>query len=662
MQQRSQGGASTGGFWSWRDARRLYYEALTEPDPVRREALWSDVFRALGQIMHLVVDASVPEHVRNDVHLLGALKRGNSYERWVGSQHGAGNQESEAQFIARFLSAPIGFLSDILDLAPPGGESVAKVPVARLIDADRYDGTNPNITVDGMDPRAPVSVGLAEIANANFFSENTLRGPYPSPTDANLIPVNLATPLGRVRRYLTRPPGQGLLPANPLRAECAADAYSQRGLLAQPPPYPCMDGVVWNQVAAHMLPRAVGYARGVLDYFFRGSMRVDTLYTQAGNTFMRFQNLADEEMEGVFEVHARPMANTSDESREHVGLVNGGAVTTVSPHATVTLPVTLLSAKNPTASQLLVFRGRLGLEQDAVAAQVFEVRHLLITQTAHTAVMSESCGTLFQFSEMGSYCDWRAISHDVQGDLLADATVPVIARVSAAWELTRGSKSAQIELDGVPIPGGVWQRQGAEPDPRRFRILAGANQGNRLVLRVHLVSGDIVAMPMAVLAFASALTRNYFTNPRSFSDPGPWHIAAERTATTQVFVHPPFRTLAIGGHPNPTDVRVNRFSDSRLQEYLTVNDIALLGGTLYRQRWIDAAEVFTTAPPGGPVVLRQVLTQRLLTMPVSPLPVVLMEAEVERVYEPAELEFLKTFVILVPPPQRFTTVGRLPGT
>ena len=467
MQDPNQGGISTGGRWSWHDARRLYYDALTEPDPVHREVLWADLFRALGQIMHLVADASVPEHSRNDIHPLGGLTRLASYEYWVSGQHQT--PALEAEFIASYLSAPIGFLSDIFDV-PLEGESVAKVPVARLIDADLYDGSDPGGTVDASDPRAPVSAGLAEIANANFFSEDTLGGQYPFPTDQGLIPVNLDTPSGRVRRYLTRPPGQGLLPANPLRAECAADAYFQLGLVVQPPPYPCMDGVVWNQVAAHMLPRAVGYARGVLDYFFRGSLRVDTLYTQAGNTFIRIQNLAEEEMEGVFEVHARPMANTSHESREKVGLVNGGAVTTVSPNATVTLPVTLLSAETPTASQFLVFRGRLGLEQDGVAAQVFEVRHVLITQTAHTAVMSESCDALSRFYQMGSYCAWRAISHDVQGDLLTDATVPVLARVSAAWEFAGGSKSAQIELDDVPIPAGVWQRRA----PNRTRGDSGS--------------------------------------------------------------------------------------------------------------------------------------------------------------------------------------------
>ena len=119
MQQPDQRGTSAGGSWSWRDARRLYYQALTESDAGRRDALWADLFRTLGQIMHLVVDASVPEHTRDDTHLFGALKLGNSYERWVGDQHGVGDSTREAEFVADYLSAPIGFDPRILQLPPP---------------------------------------------------------------------------------------------------------------------------------------------------------------------------------------------------------------------------------------------------------------------------------------------------------------------------------------------------------------------------------------------------------------------------------------------------------------------------------------------------------------------------------------------------------------
>ena len=670
MQNRDQESTgAAGGNWSWHDARRMYYQALTEPDPAKREALLAATFRALGQIMHLVVDASNPDHARNDPHPLPSVRFIGglfwNYDKWVLSRHTGPNDGNP--FIPSLLENPIGFDPAILKKPvedTQGSGEIATVPSARLIDTDAYNGSNPSVTFNAASPSAPAAIGLAEIANANFFSENTLTGPYPFPpsgTDGLIRTEQLTprrTPDGRhiVRRYWTRPEGQGLLPANPLRAECAGDLNARGGPAR---PYPCVDGVVWDQVAAHMLPRAVGYARGVLDYFFRGSMRVHTLYTDEGSAFIQIENLADEEMEGVFEIYARPMAEASDESREKVALVDGGAVTTVSPNATVTLPVTLLPGEHPTASQILVFRGRLGLEQDGVAAQVFDVRHVLITQTAATAIMIESCGAFESIAHKGYECDWRSLSFDVQGELLANATVPVIARVSAAWEIPAGSKSAQIELDGVPIPGGVWHRQGTEPDPRRFRIRAGVNQGNRLVLRVQLVSGDTVATPMAAVGRAGASSANRYTNPTSHRDPGPWWVAAERNASTLVFVHPPFRTLSIGGHPNPTSIRENRFGIFSLREYFLVHDETR--GASYLQRWIDSAEVIATPPPGGPIVLRPILKAKFEAMPVSPLPVVLMEADVERVYEPAELEFLKTFVTSDPPPQTFTIVGRLPA-
>ena len=208
MQDPQQGDLGTGGFWSWRDARRLYYQALIEPNAANREVLWADLFRGLGQIMHLVVDASVPEHTRNDMHPLGGMTAASSYEYWVSAQHPT--PALEDAFVARFLSAPIGFRADVLQVAAPANELIARVPVARLIDADRYHGGNPEVTNNAADFRAAVSAGLAEIANANFYSENTFRGAYPSPTDENLIRVDLAAPSGSLRRYWSRPAGTGL--------------------------------------------------------------------------------------------------------------------------------------------------------------------------------------------------------------------------------------------------------------------------------------------------------------------------------------------------------------------------------------------------------------------------------------------------------------------
>ena len=84
-----------GGDWSWTTARKFYYAALTgdstdldgfvvedglvkkttitgktEMNENERSLFFAWTFRALGQVMHLAQDASVPAHTRNDVHVL----------------------------------------------------------------------------------------------------------------------------------------------------------------------------------------------------------------------------------------------------------------------------------------------------------------------------------------------------------------------------------------------------------------------------------------------------------------------------------------------------------------------------------------------------------------------------------------------------------------
>ena len=79
-----------GGSWSWQDARRYFYIALTgkgfngtvvAEKPEDREVYFARTFRAIGQLMHLVQDASVPEHVRNDIHILPAYEKAVEREK-----------------------------------------------------------------------------------------------------------------------------------------------------------------------------------------------------------------------------------------------------------------------------------------------------------------------------------------------------------------------------------------------------------------------------------------------------------------------------------------------------------------------------------------------------------------------------------------------------
>ena len=307
--QRHSDGGSVGPDSAWLDARSLYFLALTTPDRAEREALTASLFRTLGQLMHLVVDASVPEHVRNDPHPFGTLSRevlrsrtATNYEYWVSDEQ---RRLGDAAFTARYLSAPIGVDSRIFQVQPPPGDTVATVPVARLIDADRYlaERPDPNTTLTG-------SAGIAEVANANFFSEDTLiggdgqGGPLPYPRRDTLVVrpdvlvrrTDQPAPGANVRRYFAKPIGEGL-PNSFALAECRFDGVSG---FVMPSPYPCMDEAVWHQTASAMLPRAVGYARSLLDYFFRGSLRVHQVLTDFSGAYIDIENSAPEAMEGTF--------------------------------------------------------------------------------------------------------------------------------------------------------------------------------------------------------------------------------------------------------------------------------------------------------------------------------------------------------------------------
>ena len=153
----------------------------------------ANTFRALGQLMHLVQDASVPAHVRDDVHIF------YTYEGWVEDMRTSVSNEDRRIF-ANFIANPIAFDPSIPNGIP---NSLAPIPIAKIIDTDQYTGANPAITVQQ-------TVGIAEYTNANFFSEDTVFSnafPYPGPTSARIEPYIIPDPRDSsktvTRKYIT---------------------------------------------------------------------------------------------------------------------------------------------------------------------------------------------------------------------------------------------------------------------------------------------------------------------------------------------------------------------------------------------------------------------------------------------------------------------------
>ncbi|MDH5203939.1 MAG: hypothetical protein OEW69_11890, partial [Nitrospirota bacterium] len=142
--------------------------------------------------------------------------------------------------------------------------TLAQVPISTLWDQDKYSGANPDITVGN-------SIGLAEYANANFFSEDTIFTNFSYPSWSSVVEYDeIIDPVtGKVRTYLKKV-GDGEiinhLVAGKLFYKYLPSSLKRLGLK--------LDERVYYDYASLLIPRAVGYSAGLLNYFFRGNIEI----------------------------------------------------------------------------------------------------------------------------------------------------------------------------------------------------------------------------------------------------------------------------------------------------------------------------------------------------------------------------------------------------
>lgn len=173
-------GSLFGGDWSWKKARDSYYKGLISVTKTEKEKNLADTFRALGQIMHLIQDASVPAHVRND-----PMFTSTCLVKKIGKYHYEVCVNDNMQTISL---SPINFDKTIFNIIL---EATAPIPIANIFDTSRYntDGSNPEVATGS-------SIGITEYTNANFFSEGTIFQKYPHPAiaDTNLQTIDFKHP------------------------------------------------------------------------------------------------------------------------------------------------------------------------------------------------------------------------------------------------------------------------------------------------------------------------------------------------------------------------------------------------------------------------------------------------------------------------------------
>ncbi len=338
-----------GGTWSWPVARQRLFDFLTLPGPAAREQALADTARALGQVMHLVQDAASPAHTREDPHLIH-----DGYEARIEELRVSLDATLRSRFAA-LLAAPSTLTATTVFTST--GDPRAPVPVARLIDGDGYRGTVQTYATGAQ-------AGLAEYTSGGYVSDDTIFLGFALPRRESLGPATFDPPVDTpgARRYFPKTTDGDVI--THFVAEGAL--YERLLFRGQLVGGFILDDRVYEDYAAQLIPRAVGYSAGLLDYFFRSNFdfTVDVSSNDPGKRLLTISIppvLSAETMDGTFTLYA--------EDRDGLrSAVPGASLTTVLSRGA--LAQTVFTPVAGVRAYVLVFRGSLGNEPGTVTGKV----------------------------------------------------------------------------------------------------------------------------------------------------------------------------------------------------------------------------------------------------------------------------------------------------
>lgn len=272
--------------YSFTDSRDYFYRALTATTPDDHDLYFGKTFETLGHVIHHIQDMAQPQHVRLDPHLKlsdadkpdWVFEKGSRYETYT---KGLGDNLPFNTY------APVNNKDDVNYLT-----------TARSFWHTAQGGGK----------------GLAEFTNSNFVSAGTNfdTDRYPSPNRVQATAHDESVNSLFQKEGLTLPPE--CQDSNP---PCVMTFYrsrvqdNYRSAESKDNDYTSTESIFdqdlqvqnkrafslnrFNFIAAHefLIPRAVAYSAGMIDYFFRGQLSAeDVVFTDTGIN-LRVKNAID---------------------------------------------------------------------------------------------------------------------------------------------------------------------------------------------------------------------------------------------------------------------------------------------------------------------------------------------------------------------------------
>ena len=274
------------------DAREAMFRALTlmtkadggyadvapgQDDATRqkwRQAYWATAFRALGDVLHLNQDMAQPQHTRNEPHsgkgcVFGSCLGGHTsvYERYINARA----LQADTFKAESASSTPIRTTISPLSIPPYPTPTFGRY-------ADYWSTAQGSASANGK--------GLADYSNRGFFTAQNNLGSteYPLPV-SNILAYDVkvvaptrwdgSAPTNPAPSYVVH----GTVPDKLIDSSATGVALTSFGVWDQfltsssnLPRY-TLNRVNYDAMANLLLPRAVAYSAGLINFFFRG--RID---------------------------------------------------------------------------------------------------------------------------------------------------------------------------------------------------------------------------------------------------------------------------------------------------------------------------------------------------------------------------------------------------
>jgi hypothetical protein len=346
--------------WSWQNVRQYELQGLTNSDPSIRSDNLARMFRGLGDVVHLLQDTSQPQHVRNEQHLdiLFGLPYSSAIEKY-GAKHWR-----ELNYSASMLDWQTAGFTKMQDFWDRGLYRVNGVQALKD-DASGVPGKQ---------------LGLAEFSNGNFIGKTTTYPeyfetsdkdyskhyfPYPSlisGTDFPRVKSSLGPNVRTVflknavlahRIYLDKT-GDGItFPNHSVLSYMGAYARKTGQILETASTID--DDNVLQEYHNILIPKAVQYSAGLLDYFFRGTLSVSLGYGTNSNQYtITNLNTSGQDFSGgtfyLFEDDTNSIRTLVAQTNLTGTLPNGGS-----------LNMTFQSPLSSGDKHLVVYQGTIGL-------------------------------------------------------------------------------------------------------------------------------------------------------------------------------------------------------------------------------------------------------------------------------------------------------------